>query len=365
MKYLILFFVLFTSSLFSQLKLESSISTIFETAKTKKKDVFIKVYNTNCHYCIALKEILSTDTVSAIYNQKFVNYYLNYQEIAESEKTFLNFRNLKISGVPTLLFFNSDGKILYQDNPSPTIESVIKTANDALDPSKSYQFIEKKYFSGDKSISTLYSMSQWVSLLSRDSLLDTIASDLYLAYKKKDSLASRKSFLVLKRCVFDIDNGLYQFWSTNKDSLFLLGLNIGVYEHREALKKIVNRMLDPDKKPLLGLEKIKKLKKEIIDLEISKTPENYLWEEEIKSLLKENQLEEALKLAEYMLKINKYEPSTCGSFIISYLYLFPKGKSYDKITTWTGLLEKNAKTDFDKYMINNIKNTKTTRESEK
>lgn len=363
MKICVFLFLFCSIQSIGQIERNVSISNLLELAKMKNKGAFIKVYSANCHYCKALEPILETKEVSDFYNKNFVSYYMEFQEITDNERQFLQSKNIKISGVPTLLFFDKEGNIQYQDNPPATVEDVIKTAKDALNPKHQFKTIEKKYYEGDKSINVLYAMSQWAHMLGRDTLLDTIANDLYNTFLKRDSLFTKKSFLVFKRCVFDIDNGLYDYWSKKNDSIELKSLNLTPEDINMASKRVVNRMLDPDKKNQLNLARVEKMKKEIVKTGVSDQPNNILWEDEIRELLKLNRNEDALKLAESMLIKQEFNPTLSNSFMIYYIHNFPK-KNYELLKQWIKKIELNSKTNFDKFAVKSMNETLKYKENE-
>lgn len=93
------------SIVFEELGLEEA----FAKAKKENKLVFVDTYTTWCQPCVLMtKNIFTLDRVADFYNQHFINLKLDFTK--EKELT----QKYGITGFPTYLFFNGDGKVVYK-----------------------------------------------------------------------------------------------------------------------------------------------------------------------------------------------------------------------------------------------------------
>ncbi|TGK87402.1 DUF255 domain-containing protein [Leptospira noumeaensis] len=118
-KFFPLFFLLFTTALFSESPWGGSIQKGFETAKQDKKFIIVDVFADWCTYCLVLeKEIFPDPEVSRILDN-FVRVRLDGEE-------FPNFRKkYNIEGYPTILFLDGDGNYVTKISGLATKEDIL------------------------------------------------------------------------------------------------------------------------------------------------------------------------------------------------------------------------------------------------
>ncbi|TGK47851.1 DUF255 domain-containing protein [Leptospira kanakyensis] len=118
-KILPVFFLLFTTSLFSESPWGGSIQKGFETAKQDKKFIIVDVYADWCTYCLVLeKEIFPDPELSRVLDN-FVRVRLDGEEFPNLRKKY------NIEGYPTILFLDGDGNYVTKISGLATKEDIL------------------------------------------------------------------------------------------------------------------------------------------------------------------------------------------------------------------------------------------------
>lgn len=275
-------FLLITMSSNAQVKFESSLTEAFKIAKEQKKVVFVEYYNSDCAICKKLGKLLETDTVvSKFYNKYFINYKMDTKGDADGnlkpdEKALMDASKLTFDHVPVLLFFDADKNYVHHSNINVESNFVLDIGKSALHPDYKNANNPKRYASGDRSIRTLYSYSEYLSATSNDSLLKVITNDLYEVFSKdKPRMSSISSYSILKNVINSTENGFFIYWMENLDKL--KGFENGYKKGQESLaleKILLKELRDPNIKNW-SEEKKNLHKKYILKLKITDTPNVY------------------------------------------------------------------------------------------
>jgi len=279
-------------SVVAQIVFEQSLSEAFAKAKREKKLVFVKYYNSDCPVCQNLEIYLNQPELSNFYNRNFVSYGINIKNISEEDKKFLQEANLHFTSVPFLLFFDADKKFLHYSHIQLNSNFLFQIAQNALTPQERTINLENKYKAGDRSIRTLYAYNNYLQVQKKDDLARVVAKDLYDNFPKNE-LATKKSFIITKDCVTDVDNGFFQFWIENMDKATSFQT---IEETKNKLGEIITKSIYYPNRPVWSLEKIAKVKSYILKTELSKNPDNFFWQEESKILIEQKREKEALEL---------------------------------------------------------------------
>jgi thiol-disulfide isomerase/thioredoxin len=338
----------------SQIVSSNTLEEAFKKAKKENKMVFVEFYNSDCSHCQELEPFFKDIELGKIYNKHFVTYKMNTKNFKEDDKGFMQIYNLFIETIPYFFFFDKDMNFVYYSKPSPTFDNLKEIATKALDSQVRFTYLEQKYKSGDRNLNRLYTYSQWLKILRKDSLLDQIADDLYTKFPK-EKLADNKSYLLLKHCVNRFDNGLFAFWFNQIDSIEPNKIEVSKTDLLNTLSRIAYKSLDLDKKKHYNRAQITKLKEILIKLQVNPDPWVYFWEEDLKISIQENQMDEAFQYAQKILEKENYSPQSTAFYVERFIDLFPKTCQHEVINTWIEKLEKDKKLDVDQNTINRLK----------
>ncbi len=327
-----LLFIFISQLLFSQkVKFESDINVAFDKAKKENKLVFVEYYNSTCTICLSIEPLFDNAEMADFYNQHFVSYKINTRDGMKSKDSlFMASQKLKFQGVPFFLFFDTERNFVHYSGAKAEVDYLINIGKKALNPEERTGSLAKKYNSGDRSIKTLYSYSDLVQLYQDVDLCNTISNELYQVYPK-ENLKNNQSYLILKNTVNHIDNGFFQYWYEHLDDLkdFEKGAKKGT--EIKVLEKILLESIQKDKDKW-DLAKIQKVKAYTIGLELSKTGNDFLWEEESKALKNEKKSVELFQLMSELLEENKN--NVYGTLFITefYLKLFNNKEELEKLS---------------------------------
>lgn len=314
-----LLFIFISQLLFSQkVKFESDINLAFEKAKKENKLVFVEYYNSTCTICLSIEPLFDNAEMADFYNQYFVSYKINTRDGMKSKDSlFMASQKLKFQGVPFFLFFDTERNFVHYSGAKAEVDYLINIGKKALNPEERTGSLAKKYNSGDRSIKTLYAYSDLVQLYQDVDLCNTISNELYQVYPK-ENLKNNQSYLILKNTVNHIDNGFFQYWYEHLYDLkdFEKGAKKGT--EIKVLEKILLESIQKDKDKW-DLAKIQKVKAYTIGLGLSKTGNDFLWEEESKALKNEKKSVELFQLMSELLEENKN--NVYGTLFITEFYL--------------------------------------------
>ena len=258
---------------YSQVVFESSLSEAFAKAKQQNKAVFIEYYNSDCSVCKRLGKLLREDAeIIKYYNANFISYAMNTNdEVSDKDNAFMTAANLHFENVPVLLYFDKNKSFLHYSSGDVSAQSVMSEAKKAVFPEYNSAGLASKYNSGDRSIRTLYAYSNLLIVNKDEAQLKKVTQDLFESFNKSE-LASKKSYLILKRVVKNSDNGFFKYWLDNLDKLkgFESGDNIGT-EKSYLTRIVLIELTDPTIKKW-DVAKKNKYKNYILKLKIVDDP---------------------------------------------------------------------------------------------
>ena len=133
--YFLLFFVIACSACYGQINFitNGNLRTVFDLAKAQHKKVFLEVYASDCHTCMAFEPTFKNAEVSKYYNDHFISYRLEANKM--ETLAFVQKQKLNIVSTPTFLFYNADVKIIYQvalKDDQNTAQMLIQEATKAV-----------------------------------------------------------------------------------------------------------------------------------------------------------------------------------------------------------------------------------------
>lgn len=339
-----LFFLLLVNLSFSQkVNFENSVDEAFLKAKKESKLVFIEYYNEECTICKSIEPLFSNKEMAEFYNKNFINYKINTKGgLQGKDSIFMAETKLKFQGVPYFMFFDQNKNFIHYSGAKSDVDYLLNIGKKALNPEERTGSLKTKYESGDRTIKTLYAYADIAQLYQNDELSNTISNQLFEVYPKSN-LGTRQSYLILKNSVFSVDNGFFIYWYENRANLkdFEKGSKSG--EEIKVLERIVLESIQKQKANW-DLTQIKKAKEYTIGLGLSKSGNDFLWEEEAQLLIKNNQHPEAVLLMQSLLEESKN--NLFSTLYITEIFL---NFTQDKATLQTILseLEKLTKQEMD------------------
>jgi thiol-disulfide isomerase/thioredoxin len=144
--WLVLFLPLFSLGQKSGITFQqSSWSQLLAKAKTEKKIIFLDAYASWCGPCKKMSaDVFTTQEAGNFFNRNFINAKID-MESGEGPGLADKY---DVGAYPTLLFINSDGKLLHKAIGYLDTDEFIATGLDALDPGKQFYTLRGNYASG-------------------------------------------------------------------------------------------------------------------------------------------------------------------------------------------------------------------------
>lgn len=300
---------------------EASPAAAFARAKMEKKQVFVEYYNAECPVCKKLEPVFDDKELSGFYNEHFINYKLNTENIGKEDSLFIAGAGLTFDSVPYFLFFDSDGSFVHYSGTKNDINYLIDAGKTALQPADRTGALAGKYNSGDRTIKTLYAYSNLLALYKNDSLRTIIAGELFKAFPKED-LGNEKSYIITKNCVNNIENGFFQYWIGHINEIKAFQKNAKGGHEINVLGDILQKSINSKERKNWDLVKIRSVKQMILQTEMSKDPDAFFWEQESALLVKENFTGEAMNLFSHRIAHDSGAISSSTYTIDNFLQLF-------------------------------------------
>ncbi|WJS93846.1 thioredoxin family protein [Flavobacterium johnsoniae] len=214
-------------------------------AKAEKKLLFMDCFTTWCGPCkMMAKEIFPQAQVGEYMNANFVSIKMDMEkgEGIELAKTY------SVNAYPTLLFMDSDGKVVHRATGAEKAEDFIQQAKIAFDPTKQLDYLEKQYQSGNRDMAFL---AQYVKALYTAYNLEAIAKvgkDVFPTMKPEQYL-TEDGFTVIAHAGVDYKSKIYNYLIKNKKAFlekpyigkesydYVIGTAISNYVTEIATKK--------------------------------------------------------------------------------------------------------------------------------
>lgn len=355
-----------TVGLAQQVNFMPSLQTAFDKAKQQHKMVFVEYYNAECPVCKKLEPVFADTALAGFYNENFTAYKLNTEHIKKEDSLFINKAGLRFESVPYFLFFDTDQQFVHYSGTKTDITYLINAGRTAMDKQERSGNLANKYNAGDRSIKTLYAYSNLLDLYKNDSLRKIIADELFKAYPAKD-LGTEKSYIILKNCVTDIDNGFFRYWIGHIDEIKLLEKNAKSSHPVNVLGDIVQHAINSNERKNWDLAKIRSVKEMILQTEMSKDADAFFWEQESMLLVKENRNDEAMEIFKRRIANDSNVINSSVYTINYYLKLFSDNASLVTIKTFLDKLsmQKADKNEKAALMYSNILFCKRTGDKKK
>ncbi len=326
----IIIFSGFLSAAAQHVNFEASLKVAFDKAQLQHKIVFVEYYNAECSVCKKLEPVFSDNDMAAFYNEHFISYKLNTENIKKEDSLFIANARFRFESVPWFIFFDANGNFVHYSGAKNDITYLVDAGKTAMEPTNRAADLVNKYNSGDRTIKSLYAYSNLLALYKNDSLRSIIADDLFRVFPKED-LGTEKSYVITKNCVESIDNGFFQYWIAHIAEIKEREKNQKSAHEINVLGNILKKSINSNERKGWDLAKIRSVKQMILQTEMSKDPDAFFWEQESTLLVKENRNKEAMALFNRQIASDSEAISPSVYTITHFLNLFTAKNSLNSI----------------------------------
>lgn len=203
------FFLLFSVILFGQgIQFEQGTwAEVKAKAKAEKKPIFVDAFTTWCGPCKKMaKDVFTQENVGSYFNNTFVNYQFDMEkgEGIEFAKTF------EVNAFPTLLYFDSDGKLAFKAVGAKDENGLLSQAKLALNPEYQLATYKKEYEEGGKTISDL---TRYVSKLREGGTYGTAAQVVaeYINALPEKERINADIWKLISSYIYDYKSDVFEF----------------------------------------------------------------------------------------------------------------------------------------------------------
>lgn len=181
-------------------------------AKAEKKLVFMDCYTTWCGPCkIMSRDVFPQQAVGSYMNANFVSIKMDMEK---GEGIDL-LKKYNVQGFPTLLFLDTDGKVLHSNVGGLSAEPFIEQAKIAYDPTKQLSYLEKQYKDGNRDVAFV---SQYIKALFSAFRRDEAAKvgREFIPTMTTAQYMTEEGFTILAYTGVDYKSKQYEFLKNNK-----------------------------------------------------------------------------------------------------------------------------------------------------
>lgn len=162
-------------------------------AKAENKLIFIDCFATWCGPCKMMSNnVFPQAKAGDFFNKNFISVKLQFDKTAKDNEEVKAWhpvaddieKKYVIKAFPTFLFFNGDGEAVHRIvGASSTADEFVALAKDAIDPSKQYYTVSKKYNAGDREPALIRNMAIAMLKEGNDSTAMVLTSEYFATQK--------------------------------------------------------------------------------------------------------------------------------------------------------------------------------------
>lgn len=207
-------------------------------AKAENKKLFMDCYTTWCGPCkMMTKDVFPQKEVGHYLNANFVSIKVDMEkgEGLELAKTY------DVKAYPTLLFMDSDGKVVHKFVGSEKAEGFIEQAKTAFDPTKQIANLEKQYQSGKRDLAFV---AQYVKALSNSynlEILEKVTKEI-IPTLKTEQYITEDGFTIVSSGGVEYKSKAYNYIVKNKKA-FIDKPYIGQESYDYLISNSINNYL--------------------------------------------------------------------------------------------------------------------------
>lgn len=197
---------------------------IVAKAKSENKYIFVDCYATWCVPCREMdKETYPAKEVGDYFNTRFISVKVQMdtaaKDDAQTRAFYADARDIrtscKIGFYPTLLFFNSDGKLLNKGIGLLDTAELIKYAADAISPQKDYYKILKAYNEGKRDLDQMAYLARTADGLLEDHEEAKVIAAEYIRLLNKQSRFTKENIEFFRQFTSKNDEFGFVFFYKN------------------------------------------------------------------------------------------------------------------------------------------------------
>lgn len=242
MKKIILIFSMFLTGLSAEAQgvtfAEKTLGEVLEQAKSENKLIFLDAYTTWCGPCkMMVKNVFPQKEVGDYMNPNFISISIDMEKGEGIELA----KKYGITAYPTLLFLNTEGKVLHTKVGGIDAPTFIEEAKIAKDPSKQLNFLEQRYKEGDREIAF---MSNYIKALYgayKIPELQKVGSE-FMSSMTEDNYATEEGFTILAYTGIAYKGKEYNYIIKNSD-VFISNKKIGKESYDYAISGAIMKYL--------------------------------------------------------------------------------------------------------------------------
>jgi len=162
-------------------------------AKAENKLIFIDCFATWCGPCKMMSNnVFPQETAGDFFNKNFISVKLQFDKTAKDNEEVKAWHSVaddiekqyEIKAFPTFLFFNGDGEAVHRIvGASSTADEFVALAKDAIDSTKQYYTVSKKYNAGDREPALIRNMAIAMLKEGKDSIAMALTSQYFATQK--------------------------------------------------------------------------------------------------------------------------------------------------------------------------------------
>lgn len=198
---------------------KGSWNDVLAKAKADNKPIFVDCYASWCGPCKwMVGHVFNNDAVAKFYNEHFICYAA---DVEKGEGATLK-TQFHVFAYPTYMFLDKDGSPIHRSTGSMPTASFMNLGKAALDTSKCYFLLKKRYDDGERSPDLLYNYAMAKNQAGKLSMFnfnydyDAIAHEYYLT-QSPDELLNKKNWTSMQILVTSILDPVFNFVMEHKN----------------------------------------------------------------------------------------------------------------------------------------------------
>jgi thiol-disulfide isomerase/thioredoxin len=182
-------------------------------AKERKMPIFVDAYTTWCGPCKKMaKDVFTKDPVGNYFNSTFINYQID----TEKGEGIDFARQYEINSFPTLLYFDSAGKLAFKAVGAHDEAGLMSQASLALNPEYQIATYKKEFEEGGRTVSDLVKYANKLQESGSHSSAATLVSSYFVAMKESDKKTS-DGWKLATGYIYDYKSEMFEFVLKNRN----------------------------------------------------------------------------------------------------------------------------------------------------
>lgn len=192
---------------------QGTLNDILVKAKADNKPIFVDCYASWCGPCKwMVAHVFNNDTVAKFYNNHFICFA---QDMENGDGQNLK-KQFNVFAYPTYMFLDKDGNPIHRSTGSMTTDMFMNLGMAAVDTSKCYFLLKKRYDDGERNPDLLYNyaiaknQAGKLSMFNFNYDYEPIAHEYFLT-QSPEELLNRKDWTSIQKLVNSIYDPIFNF----------------------------------------------------------------------------------------------------------------------------------------------------------